>query len=335
MIVDRRGGFTLVEVLLTLALAVVLVVMVGSALTFYANNLQTKDSDVRRAQLASALLQMISSDLKATLHPPKFDDSALAKVLSGAGGGSGAASGSSSAGGDASASESGLSDLPEEEESEEPFVDVSDLSMNGMTLQRPGLIGNQFQIQFDVSRLPRLEEYQQLLTTPVEGMSDVPSDIKTLTYYVQAAGGSGVVDPLSQVADPDADPLAFGGGSTGGLVRRQLDRQVTKFAFESGGLASMNLSGDLLAPEVVALEFSYFDGFQWRMEWNSDTYGGLPLAVQVQLTLSEPGIALDSVNVADSDQVRTFRQIIRLPMGRPLEEDESTVTSDPLSAAGI
>lgn len=334
---QRSAGFTLVEVLLTLALAVVLVVMVGSALSFYANNLQTRDSDVRRAQLASAILQMISKDLKSTLHPPEFDDAALAEVLSGAGGSvAGAASGASSDS-DTSETESALFDVPTEEaaiEEEEP-AETGDLATNGLALQRPGLIGNQFQIQFDISRLPRLEEYQQLVVTPAEGMSDVPSDIKTVTYYVQAAGGPGVADPLSQVADPDADPLAFGSGSTGGLVRRQLDRQVTKYALDSGNLATVNLTGDLLAPEIAAIEFAYFDGLQWLTEWNSDTYGGLPLAVQVQLTMVEPGVDAEAVNITDSGQVRTFRQIIRLPMGRPFEEDESTAAEDPLSAAGV
>jgi prepilin-type N-terminal cleavage/methylation domain-containing protein len=322
-----RAGFTLVEVLLTLALAVVLITLVGSAMSFYANNLQTRDSEVRRGQLASAILQMIRRDLNATLHPPEFDGTALANALGSSSGG-GSRSGEGDAGDDA-ASDSALFDQADEGASDGSSLEedadlgvTADLATNGLTLQRPGLIGNQFQVQFDISRLPRLEEYQQLLTSAQDGLADVPSDIKTVTYYVQAAGSTGVIDPLAGVSDPDASPLALGSSAGGGLVRRQLDRQVTRYALDSGNMTSVNLAGDLLAPEIVALEFAYFDGLQWRTEWNSDTYGGLPMAVQVKLTMTAMGVAASDVDVTASDQVRVFRQTIRLPMAQPLEQDD-------------
>ncbi len=338
-----RAGFTLVEVLLTLALAVVLITLVGSAMSFYANNLQTRDSDVRRGQLATAILQMVRRDLQATLHPPEFDGSALANALGGASGSASGGGGASGGGSDeAASSDSALFDIDDGEaagssslEEEAAPAATTDLASNGLTLQRPGLIGNQFQIQFDISRLPRLEEYQQLLTGSQDGLADVPSDIKTVTYYLQAAGSTGVVDPLAGVSDPDASPLALGSSAGGGLVRRQLDRQVTRYALESGNLTSVNLAGDVLAPEVVALEFAYFDGMQWQTAWNSDSYGGLPMAVQVQLTLTAAGVAASDVDVTASDQVRIFRQTIRLPMAQPQEQaDTLGMESESLTSEG-
>ena len=319
------AGFTLLEVLLTLAMAVVLMSLVGSAISFYANHLQTRDSDVRRVQLASATMRMIADDLKAALYPEEFDASTLEKFLASAAS-QGAAGTAQAAGLDEAGMETlGLSTADAASQETALETEPVDLSLNATSLARPGLIGNQYQIQFDISRLPRLEEYQPMLTPASEGLADVPSDIKTISYFVQAPGGAGVVDPLASVSDADANEFTIGGSAGSGLVRRQLDRQITSYAYETGGITSLQMSGDLLAPEVIAVEFQYWDGYQWQIQWNSDQMGALPLAVQVQLTFSDPdGIASgDPANVG-STSGRTFTQIVRLPMGRIVDQTELT-----------
>jgi len=86
--------------------------------------------------------------------------------------------------------------------------------------------------------------------------------------------------------------------------------------------------GDLVATEVTAVEFAYFDGLIWQLAWDSDQMQGLPLAIRVTLTLSGfDGTAMqpDDGSVAVA---RTFTQIIQLPAGRlPL-------TNDPLGTTG-
>lgn len=330
-----RTGLTLLELLLTLALAVVLMSMIGATFTFYATRLDVRDTDVRRVQLAQAILSMITDDLRGAIHPPKFDDAALSKLLAGTAGGAGGGGEMPGAGEDLSAA--GLDDLsgedlePASTEASESMESV-DLATGTMTTKRPGLLGNQTQLQFDVSRLPRIEEYQPILDPDAIGETiDVPSDIKTVTYYIQPLGG-GVTDPLQTVGGNS--PLSIGpeaGSSTGGgLVRRSLDRAVTTWALENGAMTSLLSTGDLIATEVVGLEFQYWDGIQWQMSWDSDAAGSLPLAIQVTLTMLE-GSGGSGTGIDSEAATRVYEHIIRLPMGRPLE----TTATDDLSAAGL
>lgn len=343
VVLSPRTAFTLLELILALALAVVLSVMLGTALTFYVENMQTRDLDVRRVQLATAVMQMISDDLEASLQIEEFDGSALAEFLTGAG------LEAMAPGADGEEATSMLFDV-EGDSAADPAAGAEplDLLTGTIVLERPGLIGDQSQIQFDLSRTPRLEEFQPMLAPadPVMGvLEDVPSDLKTVSYFVQPPGVGGVRDPLTDLAADASNPGTMAGG---GLVRRQLDRLVTKFAVQSGNMTSLDLTGDILAPEVLAIEFSYFDGFLWQPQWNSDEMGALPIAVQIRLTIGPPGSTaadfatggqpLSGGALGDTaeggGEVRQFQQIVRLPMGRIVEEEE-LVTEPDMSAVGL
>lgn len=314
--IGRCRGFTLLEVLLTLSMSVVLMILIGGAIQFYARDMNVRDMDVRQVQLAAALLQMIEDDLRATLHTEPIDTSGLELLLTSVGGQAGAGGGEDLS---AAGIDSDLDDLMLDEALQ------PDLLSGAAVLETPGLIGNQFQIQLDLSRLPRLEEYIAFLDETVSDIDDVPSDLKTVTYYVQGADTiAGVQDTLSTLEDEGAE-------SGGGLVRRSLDRASTVYATTGGNLSLLTQTGELLAPEVVGIEFAYWDGYQWQIEWSSDEMGELPLAVQVQISMVDPVLA-GSVDTTtpDPDSIRTFTHIVRLPLARPIDESD-----DSLSEVGI
>ena len=319
----RSRGFTILEVVLTLSMAVVLMSLVGVTLQFYARNMNVRDMDVRRIQLAGSLLQMMADDLRAAVYSEPFDASTLEAFLASAAGGEVAQTL------DPAASEVlGLDS--EDPLLEEPAMETEalDLQNSMLTLRRPGMIGNQSEIQFDISRLPRLEQWQQTLGDSPAEVADVPSDLKTVTYYVQAVGAvGGVSDPLQEYLPAEA--LAENTTAPGGLVRRELDRAANKWAMESGGIAGILATGELLAAEILAVEFSYFDGSQWQMFWNSDDRQALPVAIQIKLTLGDPprGEAV-AESTEPAAEPRVFTQIISLPAGRaaPL----NTLSTEPL-----
>lgn len=331
-----KRGFTLFEVLVALGLSVALMSMIGFALQFYAQQLNVRDSEARRTQLARAILQTISQDLQACVYPEEFDPDQLAALLAAnsvgdSGGGGGASSSSSSSDGD----------LEVTDATDEELEESTDLVDTLVFTERPGLVGNQYQLQFDVSRLPRLEEYVPMLldTTQQQGLQDMPSDIKTVSYYVQQVGQGSVVDSISKLNDANA-------AAAGGLVRRQLDREITAFAWENGDTLRLEQSGDLLAPEVVQIEFAYFDGTQWLFEWNSDTYGALPMAINIRLTLGSATPAPnasggfdENAGLAGSGQLGVpdgadiYDLMVRLPMAVPIPPEEET--DEDLEAAGI
>ncbi|TWU41902.1 prepilin-type cleavage/methylation domain-containing protein [Novipirellula artificiosorum] len=324
----RRDAFTLIEVLLTLSLSVVLIILVGGAIQFYARTLTVQDMDIRQVQLAAAVMQMIEDDLRAAVHPKPIDTAALETLLASTATQEvgGAEPGGASSEEDLSAA--GIDTGFEEEEEVTPVADagLTDLQSGASVLQTPGLIGNQYQIQVDLSRLPRLEEYTVMMDATVGNLQDVPSDLKTVTYFVQQAGTiAGVIDPLDNMSnDPTAAPTESTGG---GLVRRSLDRFATLEAINSGSMSMLNQTGELLAPEITSIEFAYWDGMMWLIEWNSDEYGELPMAVQVQMTMIDPTAALtDTSDLSSVDTTRVFTHIVRLPMARPIEESEEDLT---------
>jgi type II secretory pathway pseudopilin PulG len=324
-------GFTLLEVLLTLAMSVVLIVLVGGAIQFYARDMNVRDMDVRQTQLAAAVMQMIEDDLRATLRTQPVDTSALEALLA-----STAAGGASQGGGEQPSGEEDLSAAGLEAEDDEmmltPTTATLDLQSGAAVLKTPGLIGNQYQIQIDLSRLPRLEEYVAMLDETTADIDDVPSDLKTVAYYVQGGGMiGGVADPLDAIGEGH---LLTGGG---GLVRRSLDRAASLHAASSGGLTLLTQTGELLAPEITAIEFAYWDGIMWQFEWSSDDYGELPLAVQVRLYMLDPVLAANQDPAAlaaqgtSSEAMRVFTHIVRLPLARPIEETEE----EPLGETGL
>ena len=330
MIRVRAGlnrAFTLLEVLLTLAMSVVLMGLIGTAFQFYAVDMNVRNMDIQQTQMAAAVMQMIEDDLRATLHSEPADMSGLEELLSSSLGGE--EEGDKSGGGEEEdLSAAGIS--MEEDIVEEMDAVPLNLTSGVAVLQTPGLIGNQYQIQLDLSRLPRLEEYVQMMDQTTATLQDVPSDLKTVAYYVQSDDSTaGVLDSLAEL-DPDATDL-----TSGGLVRRSLDRAATLEAATMGNISTLNQTGDLLAPEVKAIEFSYWDGLTWQLEWSSDEFGELPLAVQVTIYMVDPALAAtedeDTLASLGPESMRSFTHIVRLPMAVPIE----TAEEDDLSEAGL
>ncbi len=131
----------------------------------------------------------------------------------------------------------------------------------------PGIFGTETAIEIDVSRPPRPDEYLGEIANPLEArLTDIPSDTKKISYYIQAAQLQGIQDPLEAAA-------GNGNLANGGLVRRSLDRAVTRWVYEQGQMEQMASTGQLIAPEVVALSFTYFDGLQWTPTWDSSAQG--------------------------------------------------------------
>lgn len=209
----------------------------------------------------------------------------------------------------------------------EPSMYTMDLAGAAMLPPVVGLYGNQFELQIDVSRLPRVDEYQMMQMPGDFGLPQVPSDIKTISYFVQ----DGMTNN-SQVTEEFAPtgPAAAGLNPVStGLVRREVDRSIAQFALNNGLMDSLFRTGDLLAPEINAIQFQYFDGMQWLPFWDSQQMQGLPLAVEIVISIiprnSEQGQSpLPFTNIMDaqlSGDAMIYRLVVGLPLGElPLEQ---------------
>ncbi|MCC9658218.1 prepilin-type cleavage/methylation domain-containing protein [Rhodopirellula sp. JC737] len=339
-----RLGFTLLEMLLTLAMSVVLMGLISSAINFYAREMDNAEQEFREAELASALLQLIEDDLRMTLVTRPVETDGLADVLASAS----APLDSLGLGGGGEDSESDDSLPPADPDTldDDPMLDETDSAlMTGIVLQSPGLIGNETQLQIDVSRLPSLEQGsidpELAINTGVE-LLDRPSDIKTISYFVQMAGSYGVPDKLYTLAASDENAAAVAANSAtagGGLVRRQLDRAIGVQALSTGGSSRLEQTGEVIAPEVVAIQFEYYDGIDWLPQYSTDETGYLPLAIRVRLQLASPSNADQATpnpvtNSLAASEGRVFTHVIYLPMSFPedgealLEEQEAASTAE-------
>jgi len=212
-------------------------------------------------------------------------------------------------------------------ETEEPTSSYTpDLVSNLEPPVYPGLYGNQYELQIDISRLPRVEEYHTLfLQKDAYSLVDIPSDVKTVTYYVR---------PLTQTVGLGTNEIFQDESGAAGLVRRYLDRAVTNFAYVSGNIDGLIREEKLLAPEVIGIQFQYFDGQQWLPEWDTEIMQGLPVAVEVLLlmTSSSPhdsGGIMTTLSVVDlgvdldpNASVVSYRLVVQLPVGIVPEVNE-------------
>jgi hypothetical protein len=108
----------------------------------------------------------------------------------------------------------------------------------------------------------------------------------------------------------------------GGLVRQEIPRQMRLWAEQSGNSAILNSRQSLIAPEVVRIEFRYFDGAQISEVWEMLERNSLPVAVEVRLWIApaseaaniQMAGAYNVVNMAST--AREYRRTVYLPMAQ-------------------
>jgi hypothetical protein len=141
----------------------------------------------------------------------------------------------------------------------------------------------------------------------------MPSDLKTVRYFIRAGEqvGSGGIAATSFA--PELQVRA------GGLVRQEIARTTRLFAEQTGESALLESGQSLVAPEVVHLEFRYFDGQLVVDLWDMNEMKLLPLAIEVRIWLAPPDetgsrgtVQYDAAGLAD--WAHEYRQIVYLPM---------------------
>jgi hypothetical protein len=329
--------------MLALSLSVVVVAAITAAIAVYMVNLNRQQRFIEQKQIARSVLAMISNDLRAGLQYKAVDVSGIENLSasqslisgllgSGAaegldteglldsagmgesagdmgagadtGGGAGGGMGSSGAGGTSggAADETGTGEETEEEDA---------------ASFRPTLIGSATSINIDISRLPRLDQYHSLLTGG-DLSSQTGSDVKSICYQISSEGPTNQADGF----EPNIAKL-------GGLYRRQIDRAVASFRGEFIAPAGPDEYSQLVAPEIIEIQFRYFDGQEWATSWDSEETGSFPLAVEVVIVLDpnrttnvddQANRVLSAQDILD---MQTYRSVVHLPAAEaPPEEEE-------------
>lgn len=300
-----RAAMTLLEVLLALALAMLVLLGLSMAIDSHLRAVDRSRRHVEQALLARSLLHRIADDIRSAIRYDPQNIRALVPQLS-------------TPSLEDLAAQSGLGEMD--------FSDIEDPEATAAETTEPppvpGIYGNRYELYIDLSRLPRLDQFQYELTA-AEGspILDRTSDVKRVAYYV-------VRPEITAVAEA-TDAL-----SRSGLVRWELDRAVSLLAAEEGTLTDVERQLEPLAPEVQSIEFEYFDGQQWVDEWDSDAMGGLPVAIRLALALAPDETSkrgggiwgmFSSGSTAPSEPI-IYRMLVHLPASAPIQ-DTSTIES--------
>ncbi|MEW4561708.1 hypothetical protein AB1K70_04235 [Bremerella sp. JC770] len=305
-------GFTLLEVLLASSLSVLILLALGGAIRFYLFQVTDSQTSIEQAQLARAVMRRMETDLRSAIWKNEIDFSSV-ETLATDSLASGAGDLAATAGIDPTLAEDALAGS-----------NTQELAASGVIPTTIGLYGNAVELQVDISRIPRIDEYDPQFTSfRSREIGDIPSDIKTVTYFLMQPGVSSLGH--GTVGDAGITETQFG------LVRRELDRAVTQYALNNGDSSGLDASAEILAPEVSLLQFRYFDGYAWLEEWDSEAMGGLPMAVDVIIAIRDHDmtqalLADGAIDVPVEDGTnpvgQVFRRLIRIPTAKPYEEEE-------------
>jgi hypothetical protein len=132
------------------------------------------------------------------------------------------------------------------------------------------------------------------------------SDMATVAYFVSGTA-SGVLQQAISMP---------------GLARLEGDRMALAMADQQSSIALLASKTEILAPEVDAIKFTYFDGFRWRYDWDSNVLGGMPKAIEVLVELRPmPGRSIGGRSSAPN----VYRLLIAIPLAKPI--DTSLITT--------
>jgi len=251
----RRAAFTLLEMLLATAIAVLLFGALYVALEAHLRHVDAGREVVEESVLARALLARIGNDISASLPPlppPKASSGGSSGGSSTGAGGTPPTSSSAGTGGNSSTTQGSSSST----------AAPSSNNLTGPVKFNLGVQGDSERLVLYITRLPR--ELNEPATGEAGANPIVASDLRRITYWL--AGGS-------------SSPLGLGRQETRVATA---DEPLPPDVADEGSL--------VIAEEVKSLQFRYFDGSAWQDFWDGTALGadgktpiGPPLAIEIRI----------------------------------------------------
>lgn len=311
------AGFTLIEIVLAIGLAGAVVALLATAIDLYLVRVDTNRTRVESAQLARTLLTQLADDIRAARYWSPSSNSGR-----GGSGGGGASGGSSSGTSSSGSSSSGGTAATDTESSS----------------QVRGIFGTATELRVDRGAPWRWERIvEEIDSTSPSAADDMPQTVQ----YVFNSGDTllaGRMAALGVLADPSLPGYA-------GLYRQQVATAAWVYQNSATGVSistTKQSAPELLAPEVLDLQFAYFDGEQLVQEWDSAQQGRLPRGVEIRLTVLEEPFELameqspqdrDALLRSEKNAVE-YRLYVRLPNLRPRRLEAPRRSSRQSSSGG-
>jgi type II secretory pathway pseudopilin PulG len=325
----RRAGYTLLEIILALTIAIVLLGAVYAAIGIQLRQAQAGRDAVSQTTLSRSLMNRIENDVASSLSlsdPARFrsmqvnaqnqaaqaqsqggtsqgttsqattsqggtSSAMTSKTTSSKGATTTTVTATSGQGSGTSGNTQGGTQQPPQATSPDVTNTDAGLTADSNPISLPcGVVGNETTLTLFSSKVP-----MEVFSTRQSDQGVLVNDVRRITYWL-ADGGQGLCRQEVRVStsdDAQADPLTPPSG---------------------------DLSNYLLASEVRSVRFRYFDGADWQTEWDSRTQGGdtitiqstgqqigtpigSPRAIEVTLGVLPPG-------GKDGDKLKYYRHVI-------------------------
>lgn len=298
---STRRAFTLLEILLALALMIFLMGAISQALTMYIRLSTLGREEVEQAQIGRGVLQQIARDIRSiTFTPAPEDDFGMDEL-----------------GGEEVASEDddGLEGVdPLDEEEVVPVVET-------------GILGTSEELILYINRPDRRMAYvdRDVAASP----KDRVSDALTVYYFLCRPNGSGVSSEFARSVAPSSLTR-----EVLGLARMEGDRTTLNAAIDDNQIDQQVEATSLLAEEVISIQFRYFSGGEWLEEWDTMETNSLPQAIEIIVSVqiqdesvrvpqSQFATADDSTSSQEEErQIRQYRRVVGIPLVPPIEPED-------------
>lgn len=279
----KRAGFTLLEVLVTVAVTLLLMTAVYSAIDLHWRYDTAGRLEMERGQIARAVLQRMAIDIRSVQ---------FAEPESGG----------------------------EEAELEEEAVELLDPDAAVLT-NSIGVVGTTNRLMLHVSKpLPARALRNAVLD---EGDELFQSDQLSVAWFLADFDGGELEALVAARVDaqPREGVFALLADRTTndgplGLARTEGDRFQLSQAQADGDMSLLADRAEFLAPEIEFLAFRYFDGVDWQEDWDSEALGALPLAIEITIGFVPPPED-DVLRAGAADSIPDqYRFVVALPMAQ-------------------
>ena len=305
----RRTAFTLVEVVLAMALMVALLSALYGAITLYAQLTTAGRTQVERAQLARAILRQIERDLHSVIYRESEAitaepvDSTTSNTT-----GTGTGTGTTGTGTDTTSGTTTSEDAA--------LIDPA----TAYTAAGGGIFGDASSLIMHINRPSRDLNYSLI----GDGAGGRSSDLLSVSWFLAVANADGLQGAAGNLA-AGGSALTTEGSGVQGLARLEGDRLAVTLADQQGKVEDLAAATEVVAEEINYVQFSYFDGVSWWTTWDSVSMGGLPQAVEIVIGFGPPpdqqqeqlptSPVLEAAGAVDVQE--TYRLVVALPVAAP------------------
>lgn len=280
---NPRSGFTLVELLIAMALTLTLMGMLYTAMDLHYRFSTMGQIEVERSQIARSLLTEMAADIRSAVYrPEEIPD-----------------------------------EEPSEDETEEEVVEVEaeiiytspDLAFAGGSL---GLFGDNESIVIHVNRPRRISSSTEA------GIGAPIGNLQTVSYFLLGGEGS-MAATYGDLIEPGSTFASSRDDATG--VARMIGSPLSLSLMEDpSDAATMTAEARLIAREIESLQFEYHDGYEWLPEWDSQAEGRLPNAVGIKIQFRDEELDEQSITRQPaSEMTREYNIVVPLSAANPFE----------------